>query len=53
MSHQLQVLSSYIKIDFLATRQVQDQTIHILARFSNDTLQAISGLHFQVAVEKV
>jgi ADP-ribosylation factor-binding protein GGA len=53
MSHELRVLSSYIKIDFLATRQVQDQTIHILARFSNDTLQAISGLHFQVAVEKV
>ena len=53
MSHQIQVLSSYIKIDFLATRQAQDQTIHIVARFSNDTLQAISGLHFQVAVEKV
>jgi ADP-ribosylation factor-binding protein GGA len=53
VSHHLQVLSSYIKIDFLATRQAQDQTIHIIARFSNDTSQAISGLHFQVAVEKV
>ena len=53
MSHQLQVLSSYIKVDFLATRQAQDQSIQILARFSNTTPQAISGLHFQVAVEKV
>ena len=53
MSHQLQVLSSYITIDFLASRQAQDQSIKILARFSNNTLQAISGLHFQVAVEKV
>lgn len=53
MSHHLQVVSSYIKIDFVATRQAQDQTIHIIARFSNDTAQAISGVHFQVAVEKV
>jgi ADP-ribosylation factor-binding protein GGA len=53
MSHHLQVLSSYIKIDFQATRQASDQTIHIVALFSNDTPQAISGLHFQVAVEKV
>ena len=52
-SHDLQVLSSYIRIDFQATRQAQDQTIHIVAHFSNNTNQSISGLHFQVAVEKV
>jgi hypothetical protein len=53
MSHHLRVVSSYIRIDFVVTRQAQDQTIHIVARFSNDTAQAISGVHFQVAVEKV
>jgi hypothetical protein len=53
MSHHLRVVSSYIRIDFVVNRQAQDQTIHIIARFSNDTAQAISGVKFQVAVEKV
>ena len=53
MTQHLQVLSSYIKIEFLATRRTQDQVIHIVARFSNETLQSVSGLHFQVAVQKV
>jgi ADP-ribosylation factor-binding protein GGA len=53
MSHHFQVVSSYIRIDFVATRHAHDQTIRIAARFSNDTAQAITGVHFQVAVEKV
>jgi ADP-ribosylation factor-binding protein GGA len=53
MSHHFQVVSSSIRIDFVATRQAHDQTIHVAARFSNDTAQAITGVHFQVAVEKV
>ena len=53
VTQHLQVLSSYIKIEFSATRRMQDQAIHIVARFSNETLQSVSGLHFQVAVQKV
>lgn len=52
-SHKVQVLSSHIKIEFLAKRQAADQAIHITAYFSNETVQSVSGLHFQVAVEKV
>jgi len=52
VTQHLQVLSSYIKIEFLATRRTQDQTIHIFARFSNETQQPVSGVHFQVAVQK-
>lgn len=53
VAQHLQVLSSFIKIEFLATRRTQDQTIHIFARFSNETQQSVSGVHFQVAVQKV
>lgn len=53
LSQHLQVSSSFVKIEFLATRRTHDQAIHIIARFSNGTPQSISGLHFQVAVEKV
>ena len=52
-SHRLEVHSSSIKIEFLATRPVGQQSIRIMAQFSNNTDQAIQGLHFQVAVEKV
>ena len=52
-SHRLQVLSSYVVIDFNATRPPGQSTIHITVQFSNATQQSISGLHFQVAVEKV
>jgi ADP-ribosylation factor-binding protein GGA len=52
-SHRLEVHSSLIKIEFLATRPAGQPSIRILAQFSNNTAQAIHGLHFQVAVEKV
>lgn len=52
MSHTLQVHVSSIKIDFTATRAAGQQQIHITSSFSNQTMQPMSGLHFQVAVEK-
>ncbi len=52
-SHRLEVHSSSIKIEFLATRATGQQSIGIMAQFSNNTARAIHGLHFQVAVEKV
>jgi ADP-ribosylation factor-binding protein GGA len=52
-SHRLEVHSSSIKIEFLATRPAGQQPIRIMAQFSNKTDKAIQGLHFQVAVEKV
>ena len=53
MSHTQQVHSSLIKIIFASTRQVQDQSIHVTADFSNSTPQPVTGLHFQVAAQKV
>jgi ADP-ribosylation factor-binding protein GGA len=52
-THRLEVHSSLIKIEFLASRPAQQGSIRIMAHFSNNTTTAIQGLHFQVAVEKV
>ncbi len=52
-SNRLEVHSSAIKIEFSATRPVGQQSIRIMAHFSNNTDKTIQGLHFQVAVEKV
>lgn len=49
----VQVHSSQIAIQFTARRQEGQPTIRIQAAFSNNTGSAVSGLHFQVAVEKV
>lgn len=46
------VLSSSVQIEFEARRPSAQTDIQITARFSNTTDQRISGLHFQVAVEK-
>jgi ADP-ribosylation factor-binding protein GGA len=47
------VHSSSIGIVFTAKRQPSTPTnIHIIAKFSNTTPAPITGLHFQVAVEK-
>lgn len=51
-SNSLQVHVSSIKIDFTASRAAGQQQIHIVSNFSNQTMQSVSGLHFQVAVEK-
>jgi ADP-ribosylation factor-binding protein GGA len=51
-SNTLQVHVSSIKIDFTASRAAGQQQIHITSNFSNQTMQTMSGLHFQVAVEK-
>ncbi|KAL2808701.1 VHS domain-containing protein [Aspergillus granulosus] len=52
-TNQLQVLNSSLKVEFVARRHPQQQRqIYIMARFSNATSQALSDLHFQVAVEK-
>ena len=51
-SNTFQVHASSIKIDFTASRAAGQQQIHILSHFSNQTMQKISDLHFQVAVEK-
>lgn len=51
-SDTFQVHSSKIAIEFTARRQPGQPLINIQAQFSNQTSQAISGLHFQVAVEK-
>ena len=48
----LQVHSSQIGIEFAVRRQPGQALINIQARFSNQTAQLITGLHFQVAVEK-
>ncbi|KIW74766.1 hypothetical protein Z517_11536 [Fonsecaea pedrosoi CBS 271.37] len=48
----VQVLSSPLGIDFEARRTPGQSAIQITARFSNITPQKITGLHFQVAVEK-
>jgi len=52
-AHRLEVHSSSIKIEFMATRPAGQQSIRIMAHFSNNTAAPIHGLHFQVAVEKV
>lgn len=52
-SHRMEVHSSSIKIEFLSTRPAGQESIQIMAQFSNNTARTIHGLHFQVAVEKV
>lgn len=48
----VQVHSSQIKIEFEPRRIPGQPTIQMTAYFSNTTHQRITGLHFQVAVEK-
>ncbi len=52
-TNRVEVHSSLIKIDFVATRPHGQKTIRIMAQFSNNTPKHVHGLHFQVAVEKV
>jgi ADP-ribosylation factor-binding protein GGA len=52
-SQQLEVHSSSIKIEFIASRDTGQQSIYIVAHFSNQTARPIHRVHFQVAVEKV
>ena len=52
-SNQIDVLSSSIKITFLATRELGQPVVRIVVDFSNNTSQHIQGVHFQVAVKKV
>lgn len=52
-SQRVEVHSSSVRIEFLTTRLAGQESIRILAQFSNNTAQTIHGLHFQVAVEKV
>ncbi|KIX06810.1 uncharacterized protein Z518_04786 [Rhinocladiella mackenziei CBS 650.93] len=49
----VKVLSSSVEIEFEARRASGEAEIQITARFSNATDQRITGLHFQVAVEKI
>jgi ADP-ribosylation factor-binding protein GGA len=51
-SHTVRVHSSQILLEFAAQRQQGQSGIAIQARFSNNTSQPITALHFQVAVEK-
>ncbi|EXJ59598.1 hypothetical protein A1O7_03744 [Cladophialophora yegresii CBS 114405] len=48
----IKVLSGSLEIDFEARRMAGQAVIQITAHFSNTTQQRITGLHFQVAVEK-
>ncbi|KIW11632.1 hypothetical protein PV08_10934 [Exophiala spinifera] len=48
----VKVLSSDVEIEFEPRRLAGASGIQITARFSNSTAQRITGLHFQVAVEK-
>ncbi|OJJ47515.1 hypothetical protein ASPZODRAFT_63344 [Penicilliopsis zonata CBS 506.65] len=53
--NKMQVLNSSLRIDFAVRRPPNapnGRQIHIVAIFSNTTSQALSELHFQVAVEK-
>ena len=53
-TNQVQVLNSQLRVEFQARRhQAAPRQIYVKAVFSNTTSQAISELHFQVAVEKV
>lgn len=53
-SSQIRVHSSAIAIDFLSERKpTTPPSVHITASFSNNDLRPITGLHFQLAVEKV
>ncbi|KAJ9611112.1 ARF-binding protein [Cladophialophora chaetospira] len=48
----IKILSGSLEVDFEARRASSQAVIQITARFSNTTHQRITGLHFQVAVEK-
>ena len=48
----IKILSGPLEVDFEARRTSGQALIQITARFSNTTQQRITGLHFQVAVEK-
>ena len=49
----IKILSGDLEIDFEAQRPAGAGEIQITARFSNTSHQRITGLHFQVAVEKI
>jgi ADP-ribosylation factor-binding protein GGA len=46
------ILNSSLSIDFTAQRLPSDQSLQIVAHFSNTTPQRVTALHFQLAVEK-
>lgn len=48
----VKILSGSLEVDFEARRISGQAPIQITAHFSNTTQQRITGLHFQVAVEK-
>jgi ADP-ribosylation factor-binding protein GGA len=50
--HVVKVLSGPLEIDFEPRRAPEGGVIQITARFSNTANERITGLHFQVAVEK-
>jgi ADP-ribosylation factor-binding protein GGA len=53
-TNKVRVLSSSLVIDFVSRRNPgHPRQIHVVAVFSNGTSEAISELHFQVAVERV
>lgn len=52
-SNTIEIQSSLVKVEFACTRQAGQPGINITAAFSNMTNEPISGLHFQLAVEKV
>lgn len=51
-SNTVQVHASLIKILFRARRPSGQEPIHITVVFSNDTSQTVTGVHFQLAVQK-
>jgi ADP-ribosylation factor-binding protein GGA len=50
--HSVKILAGSLEAEFEARRSAGQGVIQITARFSNTTPQRITGLHFQVAVEK-
>ncbi|KAI1947995.1 ARF-binding protein [Ophidiomyces ophidiicola] len=51
-SNQTQVLNSSINIVFFSRRIPRENRIQVIVQFSNNSTQAISQVHFQVAIEK-
>jgi len=51
-THTMLVHTSRVKIEFASRRQTGQPLIQIVANFSSQLPQQITGLHFQVAVEK-
>ena len=51
-SNNFTVSSSIVKIEFMCKRTEGSSAVNILALFSNLSSQPVTGLHFQLAVEK-